>query len=151
MCQFTGPQGLTRKQSQGIQDHLCEIQSRIEQLSAINVQPQRLGLGQSSTHFVPNTLQPQPRSSAERDRSELQKDFTGNMVVDQHGTQYVDPTHWQAVLNEVSCSIGPIMLQVTSLIEHADFRGQGISPIDGRLILRGKSRRCRNLRPRTSP
>ncbi|OOQ83977.1 hypothetical protein PEBR_32229 [Penicillium brasilianum] len=102
MCQFTGPQGLTRKQSQGIQDHLCEIQSRIEQLSAINVQPQRLGLGQSSTHFVPNTLQPQPRSSAERDRSELQKDFTGNMVVDQHGTQYVDPTHWQAVLNEIS-------------------------------------------------
>lgn len=105
MCHFTGPQGLTRKQSQGIQDHLREIQSRIEQLSAVNVQHQGPSLGQGSLHLVPNTLQPQPGSSAEQDRSESQKDFTGNMVVDQDGTRYVDPTHWQAVLNEVSGSI----------------------------------------------
>jgi hypothetical protein len=28
------------------------------------------------------------------------------MVVDQDGTRYVDPTHWQAVLNEVNYSLG---------------------------------------------
>jgi hypothetical protein len=107
MCHFTGPQGLTRKQSQGIQEHLREIQTRIEQLSAINVQPQGPGFaGQSSQHLIPNALLPQPGSSTEQGQSDLQKDYTGNMVVDQDGTRYVDPTHWQAVLNEVSYSLG---------------------------------------------
>lgn len=111
MCQFTGPQGLTRKESEGIQEHLREIQSRIEQLSAINVQPQGPGLaGGSSQHLISNTLQPQPGSSTEQGQSELQKDFTGNMVVDQDGTRYVDPTHWQAVLNEVRYSLRLIPL-----------------------------------------
>lgn len=106
MCHFTGPQGLTRKQSQGIQEHLREIQTRIEQLSTINVQPHGPGLvGGSSLRFIHDTLHPQPGSSTSQSQSELQKVFTGNMVVDQDGTRYVDPTHWQAVLNEVSYSL----------------------------------------------
>lgn len=105
MCHFTGPQGLTRKQSQGIQNHLHEIQSRIEQLSAINAQPQGPGLtGPSPQQLIANGQYTQPRTSTEQDRSELQKSFTGNMVVDQDRTRYLDPTHWQAVLNEVSYS-----------------------------------------------
>ena len=105
MCHFTGPQGLTRKQSQGIQDHLRQIQSRIEQLSAINVQPQEPGLtGPGSQQITANALYTQPGTSTEQDRSELQKSFTGNMVVDQDRTRYLDPTHWQAVLNEVGYS-----------------------------------------------
>lgn len=110
MCHFTGPQGLTRKQSQGIQDHLREIQTRIEQLSTINVQPQGSGLaGQSSQSLVPqNTQQFHPGSSTEQDLSEPPKNFTGNMVVDEAGTRYVDPTHWQAVLNEVGWFLGLI-------------------------------------------
>lgn len=105
MCHFIGPQGLTKKQSQGIQDHLREIRNRVEQLSAINVQPRAPGLlGQSSQSLVPQSpSQLQPGSSTEPDRSELQKEFTGSMVVDQAGTRYVDPTHWQAILNEVGC------------------------------------------------
>lgn len=103
MCHFTGPQGLTRKESQGIQDHLREIQNRIEQLSAINVLPQAPGLiGQNLQSLDPqDPSQLQSGSPTGPDRSELQKEFTGNMIVHQAGTRYVDPTHWQAVLNEV--------------------------------------------------
>jgi hypothetical protein len=95
MCYFAGSQGMvTRRQSQGIQDHLRELHLRIEQLAKTDAPSQAPGLvGHSHKSNLSGLEQAQP--------TEVDQDYPGTLKIDQGGTRYVNPTHWQSILDEV--------------------------------------------------
>jgi hypothetical protein len=100
MCYFAGSQEMvTRSQSQGIQDHLRELHLRIEQLAKTDAQFQAPGLvGHSHHSSLSGFEQAQP---TEADQAGSGEDYPGTLKIDQGGTRYVNPTHWQSILDEV--------------------------------------------------
>ena len=92
MCQFGGPQWMSKKHAEGIQQHLRHLEAQIGQLSAADTQQQFRSL---------NVTEPESRSIQETSSEPI---FPGTVQVNQDGTRYVDPTHWQAVLNQVAFS-----------------------------------------------
>ncbi|KAF7735217.1 Fungal Zn(2)-Cys(6) binuclear cluster domain-containing protein [Penicillium ucsense] len=95
-CLYSGPHTLTRNQSHGLRDQLRAIQSRVEALYAINasqVHPSGSALINGNVAASLDTKPVQPERAAT---------LTGNITVDQNGTQYADSTHWQSILNEIA-------------------------------------------------
>jgi hypothetical protein len=102
MCYFAGSQEMvTRRQSQGIQDHLRELHFRIQQLAKADAQSQSPDLVENIHHMSLSQTQ-QPSRSTKVDLVGPGQDYPGTLKIDQGGTRYVNPTHWQAVLDEVS-------------------------------------------------
>ncbi|QKX53912.1 uncharacterized protein TRUGW13939_00992 [Talaromyces rugulosus] len=86
---------VTRGQSQGIQDHLRELHRRIEQLAKTDTQSQAPSLvGHSHQSSLSGVEQAQP--------TEVGQDYPGTLKIDQGGTRYVNPTHWQSILDEIA-------------------------------------------------
>ena len=94
MCHYAGPPAMTREQSQGIQHHLRRLEVQIGQLSTINAQPQM-----PSSAGAPGA--PEPHLGPSTDNLEPDKDYSGTIQIQNEGTRYMDPTHWQTVLDEV--------------------------------------------------
>lgn len=92
MCHFAGPQWMSKKHAEGIQQHLRHLEAQIGQLSAADTHQQFRSL---------NVTEPGSRSIRETSSEPI---FPGTVQVNQDGTRYVDPTHWQAVLNQVTFS-----------------------------------------------
>lgn len=103
MCYFAGSQEMVaRRQSQGIQDHLRELHLHIEQLAKTEAQSQHSGPVGHSHHSSLSGFEPaQPGTAIEVDQAGPGDDYPGTLKIDQGGTRYVNPTHWQAVLDEV--------------------------------------------------
>lgn len=92
MCRYAGPQWMSKKHAEGIQQHLRQLEAQIGQLSTADTQQQL----RSSNVTGPEAQANQEVSS--------ESTFPGTVQVNQDGTRYVDPTHWQAVLNQVPFS-----------------------------------------------
>ncbi|KAI9046067.1 fungal specific transcription factor domain-containing protein [Aspergillus affinis] len=96
MCQYVGP--MSSKEAQGIQSHIHSLEARIRQLSAVDV---------PSVTSNPAALPQQSRSTIAAEQAEdpsaPQSNYSGTMLISpEHGTSYRDPTHWQAVLDEIA-------------------------------------------------
>ncbi|KAH8697249.1 hypothetical protein BGW36DRAFT_378310 [Talaromyces proteolyticus] len=103
LCHYAGPTVMSRKQSQGIQDHLRKLEVRLEQLSAVDEPSQVPGFTHHASQNNPaGVLQPQPGPHIEKGQSELEKDYPGTILIEQNGTRYMDPTHWRAVLDQIA-------------------------------------------------
>ncbi|PLB51403.1 hypothetical protein P170DRAFT_433411 [Aspergillus steynii IBT 23096] len=98
MCQYVGP--MSRKETQGIQNHIQSLEARIRQLSAVDVPS--LTSSPTVPPVQPTPADVQPPQHAE-DQSAPQTSYPGTMLIsNEQGTSYRDPTHWQAVLDEIA-------------------------------------------------
>ena len=135
MCQYSGPQGMTRKQTQGIQDHIRNLEAQVKQLSATSFgknQLQKPNIGENN-RSIPNSGLIQPGPSEGIAQTEEDAAFPG-ILVQQDGTQYINPTHWQAVLDEVCHRCNHLSSTAPWLIQQTDRGGEGISSINRRII-----------------
>ncbi|KAH8429256.1 Zn(II)2Cys6 transcription factor domain-containing protein [Aspergillus melleus] len=98
MCQYVGP--MSRKETQGIQSHIHSLEAGIRQLSAVDVPSVT-----SNPAVLPQQSQSMLADEQAEDPLALQSNYPGTMLIShEHGTSYRDPTHWQAVLDEVDRS-----------------------------------------------
>lgn len=130
MCYFAG--------SHGIQDHLRQPHLRIEQLAKTDVQSQSDPVECSHVSVLPGFEQNQTGTAPALDQADPGGDYPGTLKIGQGGTRYVNPTHWQAVLDEVVsfslCSSGlristDLPLQIAVVKEYIDLT-EGPSPED---------------------
>lgn len=104
MCHYAGPHRMSKNHSQGIQQHLRQLEAQIGQLSQFTTDSQRF----RPTETVP-LLQVQSTGDF-LSQPEVESTLPGTMQVNQdgqYGTRYVDSTHWQAVLHQV----GPYVVE----------------------------------------
>ena len=120
MCQYVGP--MSKKETQGIQNHIQSLEARIRQLSA-NDTPSL-----TSNPTAPVQLQSVLPEDQAEEQFAPQTSYPGTMLISQEqGTSYRDPTNWQAVLDEVGRHHIPFS-QGPGLTPYADLRGERISP-----------------------
>lgn len=97
MCQYVGP--MSRTEAQGLQSHIHSLEARIRQLSAVEI------LSGTSSPAAPSAQRqstPVPAQDQADEQLVPQDSYAGTMLVSpEQGTSYRDPTHWQAVLEEV--------------------------------------------------
>ncbi|OJJ45773.1 hypothetical protein ASPZODRAFT_133641 [Penicilliopsis zonata CBS 506.65] len=106
MCHYAGPQGMAKKVSLDIYNNLRDLEARIRQLSTLDGSVQS---SLSSTYTQPNiqmstaTLESQSTLPVTSEQQpEKQDGSSGTMLKDQDGTRYINPTHWQAVLDQIA-------------------------------------------------
>ncbi|PWY80719.1 hypothetical protein BO70DRAFT_397011 [Aspergillus heteromorphus CBS 117.55] len=121
MCHYQGPPGIPMKGSQDIHNHIHDLEARMQQLSGATVQSSFPSFPQSN--FPPSGLtaaEVQAGPSAAEEVSEPQGDYPGTILVDQDGTRYINPTHWQAVLDEIAEVKQYLQLNENSPLEDAE-------------------------------
>ncbi|KAJ5111279.1 hypothetical protein N7532_001814 [Penicillium argentinense] len=106
---------------------------QIGQLSATHVQPQQQPV-------APWELLTAPQPQAENEMpSETGTDFLGTMQVNQDGTRYVNPTHWQAVLSELAEVKEYLQLTEDTSPEEEDDEISSMPDISGPVLLFGNA------------
>ncbi|PYH42922.1 Zn(II)2Cys6 transcription factor [Aspergillus saccharolyticus JOP 1030-1] len=91
-CHFVGPQAVSSGDSHSIHYYIHRLEARVQQLSQ-----------ESHPSQVPQLpAEHQPLSLPSGTIPESQTDYSGTILIEQDGTSYHNPTHWQAVLDEIS-------------------------------------------------
>ncbi|PYH91009.1 hypothetical protein BO71DRAFT_280029, partial [Aspergillus ellipticus CBS 707.79] len=101
MCQYQGPPGVSVQESQDIH-HIHALEARMQQLSNATVPHLFPGLPQTYSSATESIATVQSGPSTTEEIPETQGDYPGTILVDQDGTRYINPTHWQAVLDEIA-------------------------------------------------
>ncbi|PYI20274.1 hypothetical protein BO99DRAFT_112686 [Aspergillus violaceofuscus CBS 115571] len=114
MCHYVGPQGVSTGDSHDIQYYIHKLEARVQQLSKGNPLPQALlpppppppPLPQLSADIAwtpdPLPAEPRPLPHSADPIAEPQAEFPGTILIERDGTSYHNPTHWQAVLDEIA-------------------------------------------------
>ncbi|OKL59729.1 hypothetical protein UA08_05027 [Talaromyces atroroseus] len=105
MCHYEAPPFLSSRQSQGIQNHLRELEFRIEHLSGVNLQshtPSNAEHGAQDKAAATSLSDHHAGPSVGNNQPKLDKNNPGTIVLQRGGTRYVTPTHWQAVMDEIA-------------------------------------------------
>ncbi|RAL14173.1 fungal specific transcription factor domain-containing protein [Aspergillus homomorphus CBS 101889] len=107
MCHYVGPQGVSTGESQDIKYYIHKLEARVQQLSNENSLPPPPEVPVNLA-WTPGMLLADPRPEvqpvppAPEANSDLQPEYPGTILIQEDGTSYHNPTHWQAVLDEIA-------------------------------------------------
>ncbi|RAH43440.1 Zn(II)2Cys6 transcription factor [Aspergillus brunneoviolaceus CBS 621.78] len=111
MCHFVGPRGVSPGDSHDIQYYIHKLEARVQQLSNGNPLLQAQQPPQPPPQQLPADIawtsgllpaDPQSLTHTAEPICEPQAEFPGTILIEKDGTNYHNPTHWQAVLDEIA-------------------------------------------------